>query len=377
MRKRGNGEGSIYKRKDGYWVAAISTGGHRKHFLSKSRQDVQQRLSKALNEQQAGTLTTGKRQTVEQFLERWLSELQLRPMTIASYRQKIRLHVIPAIGRIALDKLTPAQVNTLLRAKEQAGHSPQNVAHIRAVLRAALNKAIRWNLVGRNAAALADPPRIQQYEAQYLTTEQARAFLDAAKGERLEALYSVALSLGLREGEALGLRWADVDFAARTVRVAKSLQRVPGAGMQLVEPKTKRSQRTLPMFDIVARALRAHRIRQTEERLFAGSAWVDTDLVFTTLEGRPLSPSHVISGSFHRVCRKAGVTYGTRDHSGLRFHDLRHSAASILLAQGIPARTVMEQLGHSQVALTLNRYTHVPSALMEEAAKAMDRALGS
>ncbi len=221
------------------------------------------------------------------------------------------------------------------------------------------------------------PAPCPSVHAAYLTPDQARAFLDAARGDRLEALYSVAITLGLRQGEALGLRWDDVDLEARTLHVDRALQRIAGAGLQLVEPKTKKSRRTLSMPDAVVRALRAHRIRQTEERIFAGAAWVDSGLIFTTLEGRPLSASHVVNGSFHRVCRAAGIAYGTHAKPGLRFHDLRHSCASLMLAQGIPARTVMEILGHSQVAITLNRYTHVPTVLMEEAAKAMDRAIGT
>lgn len=240
---------------------------------------------------------------------------------------------------------------------------------MRAVLRNALGRAVRWGMISRNVAELVDPPRVPEYEARFLTIAEARAFLEAARGDRLEALYSVALALGLRQGEALGLRWADIDLDARALHVTHALVRVPGGGLQLLEPKTKRSRRGLALPEAVVRALRAHRARQLEERLASGAAWQDLGLVFTTYDGRPLQATHVLTGSFHRIREKAGI-------GRLRFHDLRHSAATLLLAQGVPQRVVMEQLGHSTLAMT-QRYTHVVPQLMNDAAAAMDRALGS
>ena len=198
----------------------------------------------------------------------------------------------------------------------------------------------------------------------------------ATRGDRLEALFSVALALGLRQGEALGLKWDDIDFETRTLRVAHSLQRTPGHGLELLEPKTAGSRRSLVMPDVVVRALRAHRMRQLEERFVAGEHWQDNGLVFATLEGRPLSATHVTYGSFHRICERAGIPYSARGRRGLRFHDLRHSSGTLLLAQGVPQRVVMEMLGHSTLRMSA-RYTHVLPSLMGEAAAAMDRALGS
>ncbi len=369
MTRRGRGEGSIFKRSDGRWAASISLGqGRRDSFYGKTREEVRRRLVEALHATEHGTLTTGKAtQTVAAFLTEWLEGLQVRPGTAIAYWRNVQRYIIPAIGKVRLQRLRPEQVDAMLREKAKT-LSPQSVQHVRAVLRTALNRAVRRGILLRNAAALADAPHVEQYEATFLTVAKARAFLAAANGERLEALYTVALSLGLRQGEALALRWDDLDGS--TITVSKSLQRIPGHGLQLMEPKTKRSRRAPSMPEGVVRALRAHRVRQHEERIAAGTDWEDRGLVFCTMLGRPLSATHVVNGSFRRIARKAGAP------AGLRFHDLRHSSASLLLAQGVPARTVMEVLGHSTLAMT-TRYQHVASELMVEAAHAMDSALGS
>jgi len=184
----------------------------------------------------------------------------------------------------------------------------------------------------------------------------------------MEALYTVALALGLRQGEALGLQWGDIDLEARQLRVLRALQRRVDGRIELSEPKTRRSKRTIRMPEAVVVALREHRGRQRRDRLKAGESWLDEDFVFTDEVGRPLDGTRVTK-IFQRVLVRAGLPR-------LRFHDLRHSAATLLLVQGVPARVVMETLGHSEVGITLNTYSHVVPILEEEAAAAMDRALG-
>jgi len=376
MTRRGRGEGSIRKRADGRWEATVDVGidaatGRRRRssIYARTRGAVQEQLTAMLHAQDIGTLANARGETVGAFLARWVADVPVRNSTRIHYRRNVELHVVPALGRIPLKKLTAEHVNALMQSKLRAGLSPRSVHHMRAVLRNALGRALRYGLVSRNVAELAEPPRVPEYEARFLTIDEARAFLVAARGDRLEALYSVALSLGLREGEALGLRWSDIDLETRTLRVVHALERTPGKGLQLVEPKTKSSRRALVLPDVVVRALRAHRARQLEERLGAGEQWQDLGLVFATYEGRPLSATHVLSGSFRRIREAAGI-------GPMRFHDLRHSAATLLLAQGVPQRVVMEQLGHSTLAMT-QRYTHVVPQLMHDAAAAMDRALGS
>jgi integrase len=235
-----------------------------------------------------------------------------------------------------------------------------------AILRAALGQALKCNLVLRNVAKLAHAPRVEQTEIEPLSPEQARQLLDAAKGDRLAALYSVAIALGLRQGETLGLRWQDIDLDRRLLRVRSQLQRIDGAP-QLVRPNTASSRRTIELPGVVLDALREHQLRQSAERLAAGAAWQEHGLVFATRIGTPLDARNVVR-QYHALLAKAGLPR-------LRFHDLRHTAASLLLAQGLELRVIQHVLGHSQISLTANLYTHVMPVLLKEAAAKMDAVL--
>ena len=238
---------------------------------------------------------------------------------------------------------------------------------MRAVLRAALTQAVRDGLIVRNPAGLSRPVRVEHREMTVLSPAQARTFLDAVRGDRLEALYSTALAVGLRQGEALALRWQDVDLEAATLRVEHGLQRIAGK-VQLVPTKSTRSRRTVVIPGMVADALRAHRTRQLEERLLAGGRWHDDAYVFTSTIGTPIDASE-LRRAFAAVLRRAGLPV-------IRFHDLRHSAASLMLAQGVAPRGGTETLGHSSITLTMDTYSHVLPALQRQAADAIDRLLG-
>jgi integrase len=231
------------------------------------------------------------------------------------------------------------------------------------ILRAALNKAVKWGFVARNVATLVDTPGSEQQEMRFLAPEEARQFLEAIRGDRLEALYTVALAIGLRPGEALGLRWQDVNLEAGILTVQVALQRVDGVA-QLVELKTRRSRRSLALPPFAVAALAAHRARQEEDRRLAGDTWEEYDLVFTTRRGRPLGPRNVIR-SYRRMLRRAGISHR-------RLYDLRHTCASLLLVQGVHPRVVMDILGHSQISLTMNTYSHVIPELQQEAATRID-----
>ena len=233
------------------------------------------------------------------------------------------------------------------------------MAYIRVVLRAALNQARKWNLVGRNVAELVESPRVRRFEIKPLTPEQARQLLDAAKGNRLEALCAVALACGLRVGEILGLRWQDVDLEAGRLAIRQSIQRQRGAGLVAVEPKTERSRRTIEVPAPLVAELKAHRVRQLEERLVAGTRWRDGGLVFASAVGTGLEPRN-LHRAFKAMLKRAGLP-------DIRFHDLRHSAASLMLAQGVPLRVVMEVLGHSSISLTADTYSHVMPSLVRDA----------
>jgi integrase len=217
--------------------------------------------------------------------------------------------------------------------------------------------------VSRNVVTLVAAPRVERHEIQPLTPEQARALLKAAQGHRLEGLVTVALAVGLRQGEALGLQWDAIDFERRTLNVRAALQRVGGKWI-LVEPKSARSRRTIALPEVVVGALKAQRVRQLQDRLVAGRHWQDHGFVFTSSVGSPLEPSNATK-QFRKLLVSAGVPL-------IRFHDLRHTAATFLLAQGVDPRTIMETLGHSQISLTLNTYSHVLPVLQREAARKME-----
>ena len=282
-KRRGHGEGTITQRKDGRWEAKIDLGYQegkrkRKAFYGRTRREVADQLKAALHTQQQCLLVAIERQTLGQFLGTWLEDSvrpTVRPKTYDSYAQLVRLYIGPALGPIQLGKLSPQDIQHLLNKLLKSGLAPRTVQYCHAVLRMALGRAYKWSLVPRNVAKLVDPPRSRRYEMHSLSPEEARVFLNTVRGDRLEALYSVAIALGLRQGEALGLRWDEVDLDKCTLKVRYTLQRIDGKP-QLVEPKTTRSRRTIIMPQVTVKALRAHLIRQYEERLAAGTRWKES-----------------------------------------------------------------------------------------------------
>lgn len=375
MGRRGRGEGAIWRRSDGRWEGRLDLGivdGRRRRRVvyGRSRAEVASKLGELARAREAGALPTEPSVKLEVYLAAWLASIehQVRPGTLRSDAMYVRRHVVPALGRIRLDRLSLAQVQAFLDAKCEAGLAPQTVIHLRGILRRALNQAIRLGLLSRNVAALARPPRLERFEFKPFTPDEARSFLRAIEHDRLRELYVVALFGGLRRGELLGLRWADVDLDEAQLRVDAALQRV-ASRLVLVPPKTARSRRTVSLPAMAVEALRQHKAAQAKERLRAGSEWADNGLVFTTQTGAPIEPRNATRG-FKRVLARAGIRE-------IRFHDLRHSCATLLLVQGVSPRVVMEMLGHSQISLTMNTYSHVLPALQREAAARLEALLGS
>ena len=366
MAKRGNNEGSIYKRSDGRWAAALSLpGGKRRTLYGKTRQEVAGKLTAATRDRDTGIPATPQRQTVGQFLQRWIEESvrpTLRPRTFERYEGIVRNHLVPSIGRRTLHGLSPQDVQALYTGKLDS-LSARSVEHIHAVLRRALGQALKWGLVARNVATLVDLPRPTRTAVRPFTAEEARRLIEVIRGHRMEALYVLCLTVGLRQGEALGLRWDDVDLDGGTLQVRTALQRFEGA-YQLVEPKTSRSRRTLALPEIAAAAVWEHYNRQQDAKVEAGLIWEDWGLVFTTPRGTPLN-RHNVTREFQNLLEQVGLPRQ-------RFHDLRHTCASLLLAQNVQARDVMEVLGHSQISLTMNTYSHVMPPALRNAATRMD-----
>jgi integrase len=291
----------------------------------------------------------------------------VRASTLESYRDIVTLHRVPGLGRIALARLSPVDVQAFLNRKAASGLSPRRVAMIHGVLRSALVTAERWGYVTRNVATLVDPPRVPKHEITPLTPEQARRLIEAAADDRHRALYVAALGTGLRQGELLGLRWEDMDLDTGRLRVRHTLANVGGT-LTLLEPKTDRSRRFVMLPESVVTALRAHRTRQRMEHLVAGPRWVDSGHVFTTTIGTPLHAA-TVTRAFQAALERAGLPRS-------RFHDLRHAAATFLLAQGMTLEDVKQLLGHSSITLTSNTYGHVLEQRQRQVAAAMDAVLG-
>lgn len=370
MAKRGNNEGSISKRKDGRWVARITLpGGQRKAYYGNTRQDASKLLTAAMRDKDRGVPVVTENQSVAKFVETWLKTVEptIRPRTYVRYEQYVRLHVVPGLGSLKLTRLIPQHLQTLYAQKLGEALSPTTVAHLHAVLHKALSQAEKWGLVARNVAALVDPPRITRTEMKTFSPEQARQFLSALREDRLEALYALAITTGMREGEILGLHWKDVDLDGTSLQVTGTMQRTK-FGLVFSEPKTTKSRRQVTLARAAVDALRRHRTRQLEERLAAGSAWEDNDLVFPNEVGRPIESQNLLRRSFYPLLKKIGLPH-------IRFHDLRHTAATLMLGRGVHPKVVAEMLGHSQIAVTLDLYSHVTPTMQRDAATAMDSLL--
>ncbi|MGH3085688.1 MAG: site-specific integrase [Rubrobacteraceae bacterium] len=378
MGKRGNGEGSISRRKSGGWMAqyAVYTtkGRKRKTIYGKTRKDVAAKLATALSDREEGLVFDAGTLTVEEFLERWLSDCvrdTVKASTYSSYGQLISKHAVPVLGRIRLKTLTATHVRGLLREKLDAGLSPRTVQYLRFVLRKALDQAVIDNLIPRNPVAGVKSPQVRREEIKPLSPEQARLFLQTAAeaGDRLEALYAVAIHLGLRQGELLALKWEDVDLEAGTLQVRRSLAGSSEGRPVFTTPKTAKSRRQVRLTIGATEALKHHRKRQLEERMRVAGLWRDHGLVFTTETGTPIDRHNLCQRSFRPLLQKAGL-------SRIRFHDLRHTCATLLLARGVHPKIVQELLGHSTIAITLDTYSHVLPGMGNAAAGAMDEALG-
>ncbi len=367
MSKRVNGEGTIYQRKDGRWEAAYyAVDGKRRNLLRKTQAEARRGLTAAINARDQGkSLPTG-RETVAEFLHVWLPGMRskVRYRTWRRYGQLLDRHILPVIGPVPLARLSPIHVQRALNRMLERGLSSTTVHHAHAVLRRALNDAVETDLVSRNAAARVKAPPMAYRKMTTLDAAQARTFLTEAAGDDLNGLWVVALTTGMRIGELLGLRWPDVDLEHCLVHVTGTLSRGP-AGLVVVPPKTRRSRRTIRLSHAAVEAIGSHRARQVANRLRAGSSWEDHDLVFCGPIGRPMSPEWLLRGRFYPLLERAGLPR-------IRFHDLRHTAATLWFQQGVNPKVVQETLGHSKVSITLDTYSHMIPDMQSETARLMD-----
>jgi integrase len=394
-RRRSPGEGSVYKVDGGRrWRGAVTwtepDGTRRRRVVSApTAAEARERLDVLRRGLMLGApIPKGRALTVGEYLTEWIerNRSRVRPSTWAAREQHVRLWLIPTLGRYTLARLSPADVERALAEFLRSGRprgadagtssrsprrvvSPLTIRHLRATLRMALSDAERDGLVVRNAAAKARPPRVPYAPISYLTPEQVNRLLDATREDEYGPLYALLVGSGLRLGEALGLAWRDIDQEAGTLTVRQTMALRADGTYGLSEPKTPRSRRTLPLTATARDALRRQRVRQDTARLAAGTAWQDTHgLVFTDAVGRGLRPRDV-SHAFARAVRAYGL-------ARVRLHDLRHTFATLALAEGVGLATVADLLGHTGVAITAAHYSAIVPELRREAAAAIDRAIG-
>jgi integrase len=346
------------------------SGRKRRVLYAKSHEEARRKLTEALAERNKGLVYDSGNVTLEEYLGRWLEDSvrsSVKITTHAGYERVARLHVCPTLGSTKLSALTPAHLQTLYRGKLEEGLAPKSVKDIHTTLHRALKQAVRWGLVPRNAASAVDPPRVRTPEMKPLSPFQARKLLQTAKGNRLEALYVVAVTTGMRQGEILGLAWDDVDLEAGLVRVRRTLTLARG-GPRLTEPKTRGSRRSIRLTTSAVDALDRHRERQDSEGAGTGHMWNAWELVFCTRRGTPIRRDTLHDKYWKPLLKRAGLP-------DIRFHDLRHTCATLLLMKGVHPKIVSEILGHSSIAITLDTYSHVIPGLGDVAAAAMEEAL--
>jgi integrase len=368
-KRRGRGEGSIFEREDGQWVGSISLGydgqGRRRRptVYGDTKAEVIEKLRALQNE--TGHLPAEVKQlTVGQYLKAWLEEIKAsrKHTTHDRYSLLVDRQMIPHIGTMKLVKVSTLHVEQFFTDLRQAGESDWTVHHVAVVLGTAMKTAVRKGLLLVNPLSMVTKPRLPKSETTFWDQAQARTFLAAAEGDRLFALYPLAFTTGMREGEMFGLQWPDIDFAQGFLTVRRLLEEVRGK-FALRDPKTDPSRRRIDLPHLALQALADHRKAMLAEgQDMQGLVFCDTD-------GGPLRRSNVARRSFFKIIARAGLPK-------IRFHDLRHSAASLLLAAGENPKVVQERLGHSRIETTLNIYSHVVPTMQQEAARKLDRLLG-
>lgn len=368
--RRGKGEGSVFQRGDGIWTSTITVGYNatgkriRKTVYGDTKKDVTDKLTRLQNQKLDGILSEESKLTVGEYLDRWLADSvkpSRRATTHASYKGHVEKHLKPSIGSVKLVKLTPAHVAGLYATMERDGKSARLRQLIHATLHRALNIAVKWGLVIRNVCQAVERPRAPKMEITPITADQARALLLAADGNRLEALYVLAVATGLRSGELLGLHWSDIDLKAGMLAVRRTLIEL-GNELSFGEPKTKAGKRAIPLPAIAVDALTLHKGRMMTE------GHGPNPLVFIDGQGNPIRRSDLRRFSLHPLLKKAGIPE-------IRFHDLRHTCATLLFSEGTHPKIVQERLGHSTIALTLDTYSHCLPSMQVSASDTLNSIL--
>jgi integrase len=371
--------GSVIKRGNGYSVVVeldrdpVTNKRRQKwHSGYRTKRDAERALAEMVDAVNRGTYVPKTRTTVAEFAREWLVAIEptVRPATHYSYKRNLRLHVEPYLGSVALASLDAGMLNGLYARlladgrKNQAGGglSARSVRYVHTITHRMLKDAVRWGRLARNAADAADPPKASASVSRKLSTwtaEQVRAFLLGTATDRLYAAFLLLATTGMRRGEALGLRWVDLDLDNARASVVQTVITVKHK-VQIGDPKTAKGTRAVELDPATVAALREHRKRQAAERLQMGAGWTDHGLVFCHIEGGPLHPER-FSRTFADRSRQLGLP-------SIRLHDLRHTWATLALETGVHPKVVQERLGHANISITMDIYSHVTEALHSDAA---------
>lgn len=372
--------GQLIERGPRTWLLRVFLGrdaSGKRRYLNKTvhgtKKEAQAILNRMLTEKDQGLLREQSRQPLGKYLETWLETVakqRVRESTFRSYSDIIRLYVPDDLKNMPLSKITPLDVQNAYTKLLVRGLSARIVRYTHSVLHSALSQAVKWGMISANPAAAVELPRQQRAEQQVFTIEEARRFLDACENHRLGTLFLVALTTGLRPSEYTALRWSDLDWKTGVLSVNRTIthrRKKDGGGWVFEDTKRARSRRTVKLQAQVLQALKAHKAAQAAERLKLGTEWHDLGLIFTNKDGTPLT-RYQVSHQFKRLCQRLGLP-------NVRLYDLRHTAATMALVAGVPAKVVSEQLGHASAAFTLDVYSHVLPGMQDEAARRVEALL--
>ncbi len=364
MKRRAKGEGTIYKRKDGRWCARLFVNGNPLYKYSRSKSECADWLLEMRQKHATVRNYAAGWIPLADYLIRWLSDIdsQMAYKTIILYRQQVRDYVIPHLGQTRLDQLRPEQIQSMY-STIYADKSANTVRSIHGTLHKALADAVRSGLLPRNPAEIARPPRVPQAEVQTLTREQVDRLLAAAQGDAQEHLYYLAVVTGMRQGELLGLQWQDLDRDNHLIHVRRQFQYRPGGVIEFIPPKSARGRRAILVSDETLERLE-QQWQQVELLKVRAGKWTDYDLVFCTRYGTPIRRQN--------VNKWFSELLGRADLPPVRFHDLRHTNATLLLARNVNPKIVQERLGHASIQMTLDTYSHVIPPMQADAAHIFD-----
>jgi integrase len=372
--------GQIIKRGESTWLVRIFTGRDtrgKRSYLNKTirgtKKNAQSYLTDTLATMNKGTFVAPSPLTVDEYLDQWLQDAargRVRERTFTDYSEILKRYVRPALGRKKLSNLRPLDIQIVYTKMLDRGLSSRTVRYTHAVLTSALKQAVKWLMLAQNPAALVDLPKLSRSEMKALTAQDAARFLVAAASDRWFVLFAVALATGMRPEEYLALQWKDVNFDKGIVTVQRALVWLTkGRGWIFTEPKTPKSRRNIPLPTTIVRLLKSHRRLQNEERLKAGRDYQANDLVFATTEGGPLIRRNLLRRHFRPILKKAGL------QESIRLYDLRHTCATLLLAANEHPKIVSERLGHANITLTLDTYSHVLPSMQRAASEKLERIL--